>query len=73
MSTAAGSNTPVSGGAPGRRAQGVFASTITLGRVGGVEIGINWTWIAIFALIVWSLAGVQFPETRPAGRGSSTP
>ncbi len=65
MSAAVGSNHPASGGAPGRRPEGVFASTITLGRVGGVEIGINWTWIAIFALIVWSLAGVQFPRDAP--------
>ncbi len=65
MSAAVGSNTPASGGATGRRSEGVFASTVTLGRVGGVEIGINWTWIGIFALIVWSLAAVQFPRDAP--------
>jgi Zn-dependent protease/CBS domain-containing protein len=44
---------------------GVFASTISLGRVAGIEIGINWTWLGIFALIVWSLAGVEFPADAP--------
>lgn len=43
----------------------MFASTITLGRVAGIEIGINWTWLGIFALIVWSLAGVEFPADAP--------
>lgn len=43
----------------------MFASTITLGRVAGIEIGINWTWLGIFALIFWSLAGVEFPADAP--------
>ena len=47
------------------RGGGVFASTITLGRVAGIEIGINWTWLGIFALILWSLAGVEFPADAP--------
>ncbi len=51
-----------------RRAGGPLASTFGLGRVAGVEIGLNWTWILIFGLIVWSLAGVQFPAAAP-GRG----
>jgi Zn-dependent protease len=46
-------------------ARGPLASTFTLGRIAGVEIGINWTWILIFGLIVWSLAGVQFPADAP--------
>ena len=44
---------------------GPFASTIRLGRVAGVEIGVNWTWLGILALIVWSLAGVEFPADVP--------
>ena len=31
----------------------------------GVEIGINWTWTAVFALFLWSLAGVEFPAAAP--------
>lgn len=68
MSATLGSQ-PAARNAPARRPQGPFASTVTLGRIGGVEIGINWTWLAIFALIVWSLAGVQFPRDAP-GRSS---
>jgi Zn-dependent protease len=37
-------------------------STIRLGRIAGVEIGINWTWLIVFALIVWSLATQVFPD-----------
>jgi Zn-dependent protease len=40
-------------------------STITLGRIGGVAIGINWSWLIVFGLIVWSLAAGVFPETNP--------
>lgn len=65
MSAPVDPGTRASGTRRGHSSGGVFASTVTLGRVGGVEIGINWTWIAIFALIVWSLAGVQFPRDAP--------
>jgi Zn-dependent protease/CBS domain-containing protein len=40
-------------------------STVRLGRLAGVEIGIHWSWALIFALIVWSLADAVFPETNP--------
>ena len=52
-------------GRPPRRSGGIFSSTITLGRVAGVEIGLNWTWVFVFGLIVWSLAAVQFPDVLP--------
>lgn len=48
-----------------RRSGGIFSSTITLGRVAGVEIGLNWTWAIVFGLIVWSLSAVQFPDVLP--------
>jgi Zn-dependent protease/CBS domain-containing protein len=38
---------------------------IPLGRVGGVEVRINWSWLVIFALIVWSLADGVFPSQNP--------
>src|SRR6266516_8081069 len=38
---------------------------ITLGRFGGVEVRINWSWLVIFALIVWSLADGVFPSPNP--------
>jgi Zn-dependent protease/predicted transcriptional regulator len=46
-------------------------SSFKLGRLAGVEIGIHWSWALIFALIVWSLADVVFPETNP-GLGDGT-
>ncbi len=38
---------------------------ISLGRIGGVEVRINWSWLVIFALIVWSLADGVFPSQNP--------
>jgi Zn-dependent protease len=43
----------------------MMRSTVTLGRIAGVPVGINWTWLIIFGLIVWSLAAGVFPETNP--------
>jgi Zn-dependent protease len=37
----------------------------TLGRLGGVEVRLNWSWLVIFALIVWSLADRVFPSQNP--------
>src|SRR5919202_918570 len=39
--------------------------TLRLGRIAGVEIGINWSWLVIFALLVWTLASGVFPSTNP--------
>jgi Zn-dependent protease/CBS domain-containing protein len=38
---------------------------IKLGRIGGIEVRINWSWLVIFALIVWSLADGVFPSQNP--------
>lgn len=40
-------------------------SSVSLGRVAGIEIGVNWTWVVVFALIAWSLGAVVFPDTTP--------
>jgi Zn-dependent protease/CBS domain-containing protein len=45
--------------------QRVANGNITLGRIGGVEVRINWSWLVIFALIVWSLADGVFPSQNP--------
>ena len=34
---------------------------LKLGRLGGVEVRINWSWLVVFVLIVWSLASEIFP------------
>jgi Zn-dependent protease/CBS domain-containing protein len=38
---------------------------LTLGRLGGVQIRINWSWLVVFVLIVWSLAAAVFPSQNP--------
>ena len=40
-------------------------SSFRIARVRGIEIGANWTWLLVVALIVWSLADGVFPETNP--------
>jgi Zn-dependent protease len=49
----------------GPRADGPMHASIRIGRVHGVEVGLNWSWIAIFGLIVWSLVASVFPSTNP--------
>jgi Zn-dependent protease/predicted transcriptional regulator len=39
--------------------------TFKLGRIAGIPIGLNWTWLLVFALFVWSLASTVFPSTNP--------
>lgn len=39
--------------------------SINLGRIGGVQIGINWSWLVVFALIAWSLTVEVFPNQNP--------
>ena len=42
-----------------------MSSSIRLGRFAGVEIGVNWSWLVVFALIAWSLASAVFPAQNP--------
>ena len=39
--------------------------SFTIGRVSGISIGVNWSWLVVFALIVWTLATGIFPSTNP--------
>ncbi|MCW3048594.1 MAG: peptidase [Solirubrobacterales bacterium] len=39
--------------------------TFRLGRVAGIEVGANWSWLLVVALIVWSLAAGVFPDSNP--------
>jgi Zn-dependent protease/CBS domain-containing protein len=50
---------------PARREQGIFHASFRLGRVAGVEIGANWSWLIVVGLIVWSLGAVEFPDQVP--------
>jgi Zn-dependent protease/predicted transcriptional regulator len=40
-------------------------SSFRLGRIAGVEVGVNWSWLVVFALITWSLASGVFPSQDP--------
>jgi Zn-dependent protease len=40
-------------------------ASFELGRIAGIRIGINWSWLIVFALIVWSLAAGVFPSQNP--------
>ncbi len=39
--------------------------TVSLGRIAGIRIGLNWSWAIVLALIVWSLADAVFPAQDP--------
>jgi Zn-dependent protease len=40
-------------------------STVKLGHIWGIPIGLDWTWFLIFALVTWSLAAGFFPDEYP--------
>ena len=39
--------------------------SFTIGRVAGISVGVNWSWLIVFALITWTLAASIFPSTNP--------
>jgi Zn-dependent protease/predicted transcriptional regulator len=43
----------------------LVGDSISLGRVAGIQIGINWSWLVVFALITWTLAAGIFPQSNP--------
>ena len=47
-----------------RRNQGMDGN-FSIGRFGGVEVRLNWSLLAVVALIVWSLADGVFPSQNP--------
>lgn len=46
-------------------------SGIRLGRIFGIDIYVDWSWIFIFVLVTWNLAATVFPSLHP-GWGLST-
>ncbi|MGZ4318635.1 MAG: site-2 protease family protein [Gaiellaceae bacterium] len=40
-------------------------ASFTLGRVAGVRIRVNWSWLVVYALIAWTLADGVFPSQDP--------
>jgi Zn-dependent protease/CBS domain-containing protein len=39
--------------------------SFTIGRIAGIQFGVNWSWLVVLALIVWTLYSGIFPETNP--------
>ena len=37
-------------------------ASFKLGRIAGIDVGVNWSWLIVFALITWSLATAVFPD-----------
>jgi Zn-dependent protease len=48
-----------------------MSSSFRIGRIGGIAIDANWTWFAVLAFFIWSLAGGVFPDSNP-GLSSTT-
>lgn len=39
--------------------------SVSLGRIRGIHVGVNWSVLVLTALLVWTLAAVIFPESVP--------
>ena len=48
-----------------------MSSSFRIGRLGGVDVDANWTWVIVLGFVVWSLAAGVFPNTNP-GLSSAT-
>lgn len=46
-------------------------TSFKLGRVAGIDVGANWSWLLVVALILWVLASGVFPESNPGLSESS--
>jgi|SRR5215218_2881411 len=53
-----------------RKNQGM-SGNLSIGRFGGVEVRLNWSLLAVVALIVWSLTDGVFPSQNPGLSGST--
>lgn len=38
---------------------------LSIGRYFGIQVKLHWSWLIIFAIVTWVLAGVYFPNTFP--------
>jgi Zn-dependent protease/CBS domain-containing protein len=43
----------------------VLSNSVRLFTVRGIEVGVHYSWLIIFALVTWSLADSLFPAMRP--------
>ncbi|MGQ9572223.1 MAG: site-2 protease family protein [Dehalococcoidia bacterium] len=42
-----------------------FGQSLRLGRIAGIDIGIHWSWLAIFIILTWWLAAGLYDELYP--------
>jgi Zn-dependent protease/CBS domain-containing protein len=56
---------PSVGGGAAKRGERTMDGNLTIGRFGGVQVRLHWSLLAVFALIVWSLADGVFPSQNP--------
>ena len=47
-----------------------MGSTIRLGKIAGIDIGIHYSWFFILALVTWTLASTLFPSLNPQWGGA---
>lgn len=43
----------------------MIRNALRLGRVWGIEIGVDWSWFVVFALVTWTLSAYIFPIENP--------
>jgi Zn-dependent protease/CBS domain-containing protein len=41
------------------------SSSLWLGRIAGIRIGLHWSWLVVFGLMVWTLSENVFPRQNP--------
>jgi Zn-dependent protease/predicted transcriptional regulator len=54
-----------------RRSGGVFDESFSLGRIAGVHVGLNWSMLIVFWLVMWSLAQSLFPNVAPGATSAA--
>lgn len=48
-----------------------MGDSFTIGRIAGIRIGVNWSWVVVAALMTWTLADGVFPSTNPGLSGTA--
>src|SRR5881275_1964571 len=54
-----------------RAARNEMNENISLGRIAGIHVGLNWSLLVVAALIAWSLATSLLPSTAPGETSSA--
>ncbi len=51
--------------------ESVMEPTVRLLRVRGIPVGVHWSWLLIFTIVVWSLVQALFPASYPGLSGTA--